>query len=583
MRVLLLGLTVCLLSSTTPAIGQAPALKCLAVDATGNVQVTWQAPLSDCGAFFNYYIYFSPSSAGPYVLIDSVASFAVTTYSHVGANADQSSGFYYIESSSLCPNTLSDTVETMFLSVSNTALGTADLFWNNLHTPSVPTNTEMYLVFREDTNTGLLQVLDSSYQIPAFTDPYTTCKDSVDYQVFMIDSSGCISASNIAQLEPDIISPPVVIVDSVTVDAATGSTAIGWQMSAAADVIAYVITTYNIQNSGFDDVDTVYGIGTTFYLDLLNNLNPNDSMLIYAIDTCGNASSPISGHSTIELKTKLDTCRGEATLEWTQYFDWPTGVAEYDIYVSQNGGSFQLENTTPDLEYVFNIFRGISYCFFIRARDGSGTKTSSSNIRCSYNDTVAGEAEPFPLQVEARDSVKNLLFWDEDIYGDTLSYQIYRSIDGGAFTFLTTLPYGTISYEDMLDPISDHITGVGSFCYFVVPVRLNSNSYGCIDTSDTICVEQFPKFVIANTFTPNGDGRNDVFRPIRMFVQETGYLLIIYNRWGQNLFETTDINLGWDGLVRGRPAQNDAYVYYVTFTIRNGLPVQKAGTVLLLR
>jgi gliding motility-associated-like protein len=59
--------------------------------------------------------------------------------------------------------------------------------------------------------------------------------------------------------------------------------------------------------------------------------------------------------------------------------------------------------------------------------------------------------------------------------------------------------------------------------------------------------------------------------------------LIIFNRWGQNIFETNDMNEGWDGTVKGFVVQNDAYVFYVNFTIRDGIPVQKAGTVLLIR
>ena len=68
-----------------------------------------------------------------------------------------------------------------------------------------------------------------------------------------------------------------------------------------------------------------------------------------------------------------------------------------------------------------------------------------------------------------------------------------------------------------------------------------------------------------------------------VFVAKKDYLLIIYNRWGQKLFETTNPANGWDGTLKGVPIQNDAYVYYVSFKIRGNEQFIKAGTVMLLR
>ncbi len=65
---------------------------------------------------------------------------------------------------------------------------------------------------------------------------------------------------------------------------------------------------------------------------------------------------------------------------------------------------------------------------------------------------------------------------------------------------------------------------------------------------------------IPNAFSPNGDGKNDVFL-VRSNILKTSYLLI-YDRWGNKVFESNDILIGWDGTYKGQPAQVDAYGYY---------------------
>jgi gliding motility-associated-like protein len=94
---------------------------------------------------------------------------------------------------------------------------------------------------------------------------------------------------------------------------------------------------------------------------------------------------------------------------------------------------------------------------------------------------------------------------------------------------------------------------------------------GCVETD----------VFIPNTFTPNGDGYND-----KMFAR--GHKLAkvyfaIYNRWGEKVFETNDINEGWDGNFKGRPADVGVFGYYVKITCVNGQETFKKGNITLIR
>ena len=76
------------------------------------------------------------------------------------------------------------------------------------------------------------------------------------------------------------------------------------------------------------------------------------------------------------------------------------------------------------------------------------------------------------------------------------------------------------------------------------------------------------KFVIPTAFSPNGDGRNDVFR-----ILHAGDLQLIdfkvFNRWGEIVFETTDPNKGWDGVYRGKLQELSVFAYYAQMTCGN--------------
>jgi gliding motility-associated-like protein len=68
---------------------------------------------------------------------------------------------------------------------------------------------------------------------------------------------------------------------------------------------------------------------------------------------------------------------------------------------------------------------------------------------------------------------------------------------------------------------------------------------------------------VPNAFTPNKDELNDVFKPVVNCVHN--YTFVVFDRWGEKLFETTDIDAGWNGTFKGSLCKPDVYVYKVTF------------------
>ena len=98
----------------------------------------------------------------------------------------------------------------------------------------------------------------------------------------------------------------------------------------------------------------------------------------------------------------------------------------------------------------------------------------------------------------------------------------------------------------------------------VYSILLTAHSeFGCSDTTSMdITVKDELLFYIPNTFTPDGDEHNNTFLPqFGAGYSPDNYSLIIYNRWGQIVFESKDLYYGWDGTFAGSHVQDGVYTW----------------------
>ena len=84
-----------------------------------------------------------------------------------------------------------------------------------------------------------------------------------------------------------------------------------------------------------------------------------------------------------------------------------------------------------------------------------------------------------------------------------------------------------------------------------------------------------------NAFTPNGDGINDIVR-----VEGKGFIefqFMIFNRWGEKVFESRDQNIGWDGIYKGQLQEMEAYAYTVKVRFLDNTRKTLTGNITLLK
>ncbi|MBS1941256.1 MAG: gliding motility-associated C-terminal domain-containing protein, partial [Bacteroidetes bacterium] len=113
-------------------------------------------------------------------------------------------------------------------------------------------------------------------------------------------------------------------------------------------------------------------------------------------------------------------------------------------------------------------------------------------------------------------------------------------------------------------------------------------AYSINGCPDSICVPlpvlDMPAIFVPNAFTPDGDGRNDVFRITGSGLSAQDFHLMIFDRWGELIYDTTDLNAGWDGTRDGNAVKSDVFVWTVkAYSVFSIEPYELKGHVTLLR
>ena len=180
---------------------------------------------------------------------------------------------------------------------------------------------------------------------------------------------------------------------------------------------------------------------------------------------------------------------------------------------------------------------------------------------------------------------KVVLSWNPYVNwnGNIMQYNIYRKTGNSTPIIITSVPAAVNSFEDDLSGFYNSSSD-GNFCYFVEAVE-NTNSFSFSETSlsNKTCVSPKELIYIPNAFTPNSNGINEVFKPVIGFADYTTYSMKIFNRLGQEIFYTNEINLGWDGSHRDKQNTSQIYLYSILIETAEGKPLIKSGTVLVIR
>jgi gliding motility-associated-like protein len=154
---------------------------------------------------------------------------------------------------------------------------------------------------------------------------------------------------------------------------------------------------------------------------------------------------------------------------------------------------------------------------------------------------------------------------------------LFNASGGESYTWS---PKTSLSTDDIHNPIGIYNGSFDSITYRVIVVDENN----CTDSA-FVTVKIFktnPQVFVPSAFTPNNDGKNDVFRPIAVGILNIEYFRV-FNRWGELVFSTTTNGKGWDGKIGGKEQASGTFVWVVKGVDYTGKSVFAKGTVTLIR
>ena len=150
---------------------------------------------------------------------------------------------------------------------------------------------------------------------------------------------------------------------------------------------------------------------------------------------------------------------------------------------------------------------------------------------------------------------------------------VLTGVSGAGSTYIWA-PSGSLSCDTCASTIASPT---------VTTIYVLTVTQGGCSSSDTVTVfvdVQCGEIFVPNVFSPNGDTENDILKVYGNCI--TNLEFVIYDRWGEKVFETDDPVKGWDGSLRGKKLDTAVFVYYLNATV-NGIEVKKHGNITLVK
>lgn len=221
---------------------------------------------------------------------------------------------------------------------------------------------------------------------------------------------------------------------------------------------------------------------------------------------------------------------------------------------------------------------------YIYAWDNGDTDSSAKNLCYGTHGLTVTDSNgcQWTAHFEVEDSAvftQEIRAWADryDLYAGEKT-MLHVTEVGSGYTYLWSPSEGLSSTQGTdVEAIPDDSTT------YTVTVR---DMYGCQKT-DTVRLRVIhvfcepPYVFVANTFSPNGDGINDVLYVRGEWVENLNFA--IFDRWGEKVFESNSPHKGWDGTYRGKPCEQGVYVYYVEVECKGQIRNLLKGNVTLVR
>ena len=318
-----------------------------------------------------------------------------------------------------------------------------------------------------------------------------------------------------------------------------------------------------INGNSFTELIRLSGLNDTVFVDSVLPLNSESAGLNYRIVLIQDGETPVEIARSLPSSSVFLSGTGAdnaVNLSWAYSVLWQND--SFIVYrKNELSGLFDSLGIsfTPTYRDA-GLTNGKSYCYKIESVGRFTASGFVSPIR-NYSQELCVVAQdltpPCPPQMvlnSSCDSLRNSLQWtlpDTSCLSDVVRFTVYfKPLTDAPYEILLSLPASEYSYEHLP---GNFVAG----CYKVTA----SDSTGNESYAMELCADNCPEYELPNVFTPNFDGLNDAFLPFPYrFIERVEFT--VFNRWGTEVFFTTDPALNWNGRIRNSGALLPDGVYF---------------------
>ncbi len=349
------------------------------------------------------------------------------------------------------------------------------------------------------------------------------------------------------------------------------------------------VSVYNIYRKELNNPSVMQQIGTisrdsNSYVDSILYCNIDYSYRVEGIEQNGNLQtswSDTANATPIWLYTPPSNTLVRATveqdieilIEWDSVAKSVIPISQYNLLKSWNGKDYTILYEGSNTEFKFVDKEALvddrSYFYQTYAIDECNDTSDIWN----YGKTILLQAD---TSADQRPHLEwsHYMGWTEDIS----YYAVEIKNPDGSFMEIANFLRQDTTFTDYITNLNQR----PDYCYRIVAYKeIVNNKPQIISVSNEDCSPVRSKIYYPNAFTPNADKINDFYVTPSEYIKE--YEISIYNRWGEKVFQTTDISKHWDGNYLGEAAQQDAYAVIVVTTGVDLVRRVHQGTITLIR